>query len=208
MEHIKQINTFNRKGDIIPKILGVDIDGVQNDFVQGFFDVYQKYFPNKKVTPGADKWYFYDELDFGGEDARVFFKRTKAETWKYSKPFDGVSKAMRRIYQWCIDNDVILKIVTSQPTPEAQEGAIKWLKDNNIKYDEIVFAKSKNKFQHCDILIDDSHKVLNTRTGDKISIKVNRKWNTDVKSNFNVNELKYLPNSLLDEALELSYLVN
>jgi len=199
MKHIKEINALN---DVV---LGVDIDGVQNDFVQGFFDVYQKYFPDEKVTPVANKWYFYEDLNYNGEDPTKFFVRTKGETWLYSKPFDGVSKAMKRIYQWCKDNNITMKIVTSQPTDEAKTGAIKWLKDNNIEYDEIVFEKSGKKFQHCDILVDDSHKVLNAKPNNKVSIKVNRKWNTDIKSDINVNDLKYLTNSILDDALNLSH---
>jgi hypothetical protein len=49
--------------------------------------------------------------------------------------------------------------------------------------------------------------VLNTRTGDKISIKINQKWNKDIKSNFNADDLKFVSNSLLDEALELLHYV-
>jgi len=194
---------MNVKTNLNKTTLGVDIDGVQNNFVQGFFDVYQKHFPNKPIERIATRWQFYDDLDFDGENARVFFKRTKAETWNYSPPFDGVSKAMSRIYQWCKDNNITLKIITSQPTPEAKEGAIEWLKTAGVEYDEIKFTKGKLKFNFCDIMIDDSHKVLNFKPANKISIKINRKWNSDIESDFNFDELKYISNSDLDEALEL-----
>jgi len=35
---------MNVKTNLNKTTLGVDIDGVQNNFVQGFFDVYQKHF--------------------------------------------------------------------------------------------------------------------------------------------------------------------
>jgi len=205
MKHLKEIDAFEKWRNNKSIVLGIDIDGVQNNFTQGFYDVYQNYFPDKPVERVANRWQFYDDLDFDGEDARVFFKRTKSETWDYSKPFDGVSKAMKHIYQWCKNNNITLKIITSQPTPEAKEGAIEWLKSVGVQYDDIVFTKGRLKFDFCDIMIDDSHKVLNVKPENKVSIKINRNWNTDIESDFDFDELKYISNSDLDNALELLY---
>lgn len=206
MKNIVEANEFkrrSRKGDIIPVIFGVDIDGVQNDFVNGFFDVYQKYFPNKEFERDIDEWYFYQKVDLDGANPDDFFMKTKGETWQYSKPYPGVPETMRMIYEWCKDNDLILKIVTSQPTKEAQEGAIEWLAKYNIPYDDIVFTRSRSKFNHCDILIDDSHKVLNSKPDNKVSIKVRRKWNENVKSDFEIDGLNNITTQILDDSLQL-----
>jgi hypothetical protein len=171
MEHIKEFSIT------VNIVLGVDVDGVQNDFVNGYFDVYAKNFPDKKFDRNVDDWFFYEKVDLDGKDPLEYFLKTRAEGFEYSNPYDGAPEAMKRIYKWCKDNNIVLKIITNQPTQQAKENVIEWLKRYNIPYDDLIFAKERYKFDNCDILIDDSHLVINEKPNNKVSIKVNRGWN-------------------------------
>ena len=196
----KKIRRERRHENII---LGVDIDGVQNNFIDGFFDVYQKYFPDKEFNRDVVEWDFHLDLDLDGADPDEYFVNTKAEVFQYSEPYSGVLETMEKIYGWCVDNNITMKIVTSQPTEDSKQGAIEWLAKYNIPYDDIVFSRSSQKFEHCNILIDDSESVLNSKPENKVSIKVNRNWNKGVQSDFEVAELKEVTIQLLNESLDL-----
>jgi 5'(3')-deoxyribonucleotidase len=184
-------------------ILGVDVDGVLNNFTDAFFIVYKKYFPNKKISPIVDDWFFYKNFDYDGRDPNDWFLEKKAETFEYSKPYPGAIENLSKLYDYVKSLGGSLYIVTNQPTPESKIKGEEWLKKYDAKYDKLIFAPEKEKFNHCDILVDDSEHVLKYKPENKIGIKINHLYNKNVKSNFNVNMFYQISTSLISKAIKL-----
>jgi len=199
------IKKFEQFSHIEEMILGVDLDGVLNDFIEGFNVVYHKSFPDNYFVPSdeIDEWFWYQKLDYDGEAPDKWFFGHKAETWYYSKPYPGAIKTMRNLYEYTQDEGIILRIVTSQMTPEAEKASIKWLMKYGIKYDDISFTyRSKDKWDNADVLIDDSPSVLKAKPDNKVSIKVNMKYNIDVNSDFKISKIGLLSPELVHKAFK------
>jgi len=198
------IKTFEKFSQLEERVLGVDLDGVLNYFTESFNVIYKKYFPDNIIVPARniDEWYWYRGLEYDGENADDWFNKHKAETWEVSKPYDGVIEAMKDTYDYTQHNGILLRIVSNQPDENSKKEAVRWLNRYGIKYDDIAFVKrSKDKWDNADVMVDDSPSVLESKPSDKIGIKVIQKWNLHVRSDFNIADIRMLP-EIVDDAFE------
>ena len=96
-----------------------------------------------------------------------------------------------------------MKIVTNQPTPKSQEACAVWLDKYGFTYDDIVCPKRiKEKWEHCDVLVDDGPPVLDQKPEGKVSIKIAQKYNTRSKADFTINDITGLTPMLVAKAFE------
>jgi len=200
------IKTFEQFSEAEEKILGMDLDGVLNNFIGGFNAVYKKHFPDGSNVIDPDKvfdWNWWMEFNYGDQNPFEWFKNQKAETWLYSNPFRGAIETMKTIYTYTQNNGIILIVVTSQMTKEAEKMAVDWLRKHDIKYDDISFVyRSKDKWDHADVMVDDSPYVLNSKPKNRVSIKLNQNYNIGVKADFNVDSIRYLTPYIIKKAFE------
>jgi len=199
------IKKFEKYSEIEELVLGIDLDGVLNDFTEGFNIVYRKYFPYNYYVPTKEinDWTWYHGLDYNGEDPDKWFFDHKHEGWLVSEPYPGAIDTMKSIYRYTQNNGILLRIVSQQIGENAQRGAIDWMKKYGIKYDDIAFPKrSKEKWNNAHIMVDDSPHVLSYKPDDKVSIKVIQKWNRGIGADFQIRDITYLSPRLVEDAFE------
>jgi hypothetical protein len=197
------IKTFEKFSHLHEYVLGVDLDGVLSNFTKSYNIIYKRYFPNNKIVPwqNIDNWDWHFKLDFDGKKPFDWFLEHKAEMWTVATPYDGAIETMDRIYEYTQDNGILLRIVTSQLTREAEEASVKWLNKHHIKYDDIAFTyRSKEKWDNADVLVDDGPPILACKPDNKISIKIIQKYNDGVDGDYNISSIKLLSPELVNEA--------
>ena len=198
MKHIKLFENFE---DQIIRV-GIDIDGTINNMVDAYNAMYQRYFPKNKVYK-ADKWDWYQQMEYDGSDAKKWFNAHKAEVFDTCQPYPGAVEAISKIYDYVKSIGHDLNIVTNQPTAEAKAAAIVWLNKNGFQYDDVIFADpSQDKWNHTDIMVDDGLKVLKYKPSNKVSIKILQLWNENLPSDFTIDGITELTPELVDDAIE------
>ena len=199
---IKTFEKFSQE----ERILGVDLDGVLNNFTEGYNVVYKKHFPDYDIVPSekVDDWNWWIKYNYDEEKNKFkWFKDHKAETWHHSKPYPGAIESIKTIYQWTQKEGIILKIVTMQLKEDAEREAIKWLTKYGVEYDDISFAKrSSDKWDAADIMIDDGPSILECKPFDRVSIKVNQLYNIGIRADFNVDSMMDLTPYIVKKAFE------
>jgi len=181
------------------------VDGVLNNFCKGFNAVYKRYFPKNPTIPSddIDDWNFWQTYDYNGEDPGAWFFKTKHLGFRVSKPYLGAVETINIIHDYCKKNHIILKIVTNQTTKKSQEDCIIWLDKYGFTYDEIVFPRrTREKWENCDVLVDDGPPVLDQKPDNKVSIKVIQKYNLNSKGDFSINSISELTPALVEKAFE------
>jgi hypothetical protein len=199
------IKRFEKFSQTEEKVLGVDLDGVLNNFVEAFNIIYQEHFPDKYVIPTSqiDHFDWYYKLDFDGADPGKWMIDHKYETWYVSKPYPGTLETMDMIYEYTQKEGIMLRIVTSQITEEAKDEAVKWITKYGIQYDDIVFTdRSADKWDHAHVLLDDSPNVIKSKPSDRVVIKMNQDWNIGVRADFNINSIREFTPYIVRKAFE------
>jgi 5'(3')-deoxyribonucleotidase len=199
------IKTYEQFAHFEEKILGIDLDGVLNNFTESYNIVYKKYFPEYPVIPyeKINDWNYFTKYNYDGYDPYKWFNEHKAEAWLISTPYKGAIETMKNVYKYTQNNGIILRIVTSQPSEESKKEAVKWLTKHEIKYDDISFVwRSKDKWNNADVMVDDSPKVLESKPDDKISIKVMFDYNEDVYADFEISSFNILDADLIETSFE------
>lgn len=205
------LKTFERFSHLHERVLGVDLDGVLNNFAEGFNDIYLKCFPGRKVVPvnKIDDWYWYHSLEYNGQEPYEWMENHRYEMWKISKPYPGAVYAMKEIFKYTQDNGIMLRIVTCQPGQDAPRGAIDWLSKYGIRYDDIAFVpRSVDKWDQADVQVDDSPYVIRRKPHDKVSIKIIQKWNLSDDADFEISDIALLSPELVEEAFKKLYEIN
>jgi len=159
------------------KVVGVDIDGVLGDQVEGVL---------KRVNPGLSSPRCYEDVvDWDiqlGDSSFIpeIKKALKDQRYVLDMPVHAgatdMLEALRRNY--------FVRIITVRP-PEAISWTEQWLINNDLPYDELVPAEEAQKSRHdADVLIDDYPVNLEeylTNT-DGIAFLVDQPWNRDHSS--------------------------
>lgn len=184
--------------------IGVDLDGVINDFANAFNVIYNKYYPGYPTRTAYKYSWFYHYYYKPGIDPQKWMEQTKAETWHVSKPYPGAIKRLKELYAWCKINGYIMNIITVQPWLTAQRESLKWLKNYGVKYDEIYFPEdSRDKWDYVDIMIDDSPTVINAKPPEKVSIKVEQRWNGGTTGDLNIEDFSELNKLIIIKAINI-----
>jgi uncharacterized HAD superfamily protein len=199
------LKTFEKFNHLNEKVLGIDLDGVLNDFAESFNCVYSKCFPGNKFIPSnqVSDWYWYHSLDYNGMDPYKWIDDHRYEMWKNSKPYVGAVETMREVYEYTQNNGILVRIVTCQPGKNAQQGAMDWIRKYKIPYDDISFVpRSLDKWDQSDVQVDDAPHVLDSKPMDKVSIRVIQRWNLGNEGDFNISDITLLSPQLVEEAFE------
>lgn len=198
MRYIKYYETFANK-----VIIGIDIDGTINDFFNGYNLLYKRYFPDKEISNIADDWYWYQKMDYNGENGRKWFNEHKAEIFDISQPYTGAVQAIDNIYQFAKSYGFTLNIVTNQPTEDSKNAAEKWLQKWGFKYDNLIFSEtSRDKWKYADIMVDDADKVIGVKPLSKVSIKIEQPYNTNTEADFTIPNIRSLTIDIVKQAID------
>lgn len=197
MKYLKKFEMF--KDNII---IGIDIDGTINNFSEGFDIVYKRYFPDKELIINDD-WYWYQKLDYNGENPNKWFREKKSETFEYSKPYPGAVVTINNIYDFIKSQDYTMNLVTCQPKEDAKEAAKLWIEKYGFNFDDIIFVDaSKDKWKYVDIMVDDGPKVIGNKPLSKVSIKIDQLWNTEYDGDINLQNIKGLTIDVIKNAID------
>ena len=193
--------------------LGFDVDNCLRDFTEGVNQVFAKQFP-KFAYCLKDAWcwdwfYYYPwaeimrELNIQGNKdkfAEDWFVKNGAEVQKIGPAFKGAIETLKQFVEVFDRDDTEVAIVTMQRTPEMEVATEEWIRKQGLENITVKFAKTwEDKWNLCDILIDDSIDVLNTKPDNKVAIKVTCPWNKDINGFVNVNSFDQItPENILD----------
>lgn len=146
--------------------IGIDIDGVLTDIEKHICDYGTKFCYENNI-PINIKHIFYDEMktfNWNQEQAIKFWNEYLEDYVKNFKPRDCAVEVINKlkenneIYLITARNDYGLPMKDRNKMPEFTR---KWLEDNKIYYDKLVFKPDNEKLEYClennvEIMIEDS----------------------------------------------------
>lgn len=196
MLYIKRFESFNSK-----IIIGVDIDGTLYDFISSYNVLYKRYFPEKNINTDCT-WDWYKKMDYNGVDPKKWMELKKSEIFQISKPYANTAVTLNNIYDFIKSYGYDLYFITLQPNEDSKLESKKWLDNFGFKYDDIIYVDiSKDKWKFADILIDDSPLVLGSKPLNKISIKIEHDYNSEIDGDFNINNINNLNIDFIKKAI-------
>ena len=202
--------------------LGFDVDNCLRDFTEGVNQVFKKEFP-KYAYCLKDAWcwdwfYYYPWAEImrdlkqtgkNEEFAEDWFVKNGAEIQKVGPPFKGAIETLKKFITLFDRDDTEVAIVTMQRTPEMEVATEEWIRKQGLKDITVKFAKTwEDKWNLCDILVDDSLDVLNAKPEDKVAIKVSCPWNKDVNGFINVDRFEQITPENIMDSITLFKLIN
>lgn len=197
MKYLKLYETFKNKA-----IIGIDIDGTICNFSDAYNALYKRYFPDKEPLINND-WYWYQKMDYNGQNPDTWMREKKAEIFTIAQPYPDAVITINNIYDFIKTYGFTLNIVTLQQTEAAKIAAKKWIDDHGFKYDDIIFVNAaKDKWNHADIMVDDSEKVIGNKPLSKVSIKINQLWNHNTNGDIDISNIKGLTIDTIKHAID------
>ncbi len=192
-------------------ILGLDIDGCIRDFNQGYNETFSKHFPehSSKILEIPNMWncffnYGWDEIiskrksiskdlitkkEIEKESISWMMNEGSEQIFEHSPIYKGTKESVDLLKDFCENNNIRLKILSHQ-VGNGIKFTLRWLIKHQIFLKEYQFVENaKDKWNYCDVLIDDSPTVLKTKTKNKISIKVEHLYNQECQSNYSIKDL-------------------
>lgn len=159
--------------------IGIDIDGVLTDFEKFMIDYGSKFCFEEQIDLKIQGIY-YDEckiFNWTEEQSTKFWNKYLVKYIIESKPREFAKEIIDKLQK---EGNKIYLITARDETgmPKEYYGKMQdltnhWLKNNNIKYDKLIYAKDSEKLQQCienkvDIMIEDSPQNIQN-----ISSKIN-----------------------------------
>lgn len=171
--------------------IGIDIDGVLADLERYILDCGTKFNVEEGIKTKLKLNEYWESQKFGWTDEQEekFWNRYLE---KYVKEFPTRGYASEVIQKLKDEGNKIYIITARNESglpPESygkmQEMTKKWLVENNINYDEIIFAKDNEKLEQClknniDVMIEDSPTNINSICQKIPVIKYDCQYNKDV----------------------------
>lgn len=193
-------------------VIGIDIDGVLRNFVYQFNVQFKKDFPEyaSEITEITSWDWFYNYpwdkilMNIGYENpsredcinySKKWLEYRNVNILRNAPTYPGMIKALKTAI--AEHNDLKFKIITTQSSSFTLNITQSWLKEHDLGDIEFVGTTSfADKWNYCDLMVDDSPLVLNTKPEDKYSIKVCYVYNDGCDSNYWINDLSQLSNRL------------
>jgi len=172
-----------------PKIACVDIDGVLADYPLGFKTFIEAEMNTTLPDPESlDLYYEYGQI-IGHEKLRELKHQFRERGYKQLlNVCDGACDFLRRLRA----KDYIIILLTARPYHKYKRiwtDTIKWLEDNHLCYDHIIWAEDKNyealrQFPNMKFMVEDNHEFANKigKFGYK-SYLITRPWNKQWANN-------------------------
>ena len=146
--------------------IGIDIDGVLTDIEKYICDYGTKFCYENNIPINIEHIYYDERKLFGWdkEQDTKFWNDYLENYVKNSKPRDCTVEVINKlkehneIYLITARNDYGLPLEDREKMPEFTK---KWLEDNKIYYDKLVFKPDSEKLDYClengiDVMIEDS----------------------------------------------------
>lgn len=192
-------------------IIGLDVDGVIRDFHTGYNQAFIQHFPehSNKTIPKPDSWncffrYGWNEIlakkwnkevhninliDIEKESIYWMMNDAAKLIFEKSPIYPGTKNSVNLLKKFCEDNNFELTILSHQ-VGKGLGYTVNWLSKHGIYLNSYKFVKTaEDKWNHCDIMIDDAPKVLLSKPSDKVSIKIEHLYNQDCDSTFSIEDL-------------------
>jgi len=169
-------------------IIGLDIDGVLRDLSARFFEVYAH--KTGKIPPFTESkdiptYYFHGYFDEGEEIYKMWFERWAEEIYLSAYPLGNVSALVDK----CRKLGHRVYVVSNQPNLKCEQMTWKWLIDNEIYPNAIIFNYKKNT-TGIDILVDDAPHFLEMCAYSGIkTVAVDYPYNRHIKTDYRVSSL-------------------
>ena len=171
--------------------IGIDIDGVLTDLEKAIIDFGTKMSVEEKwpIKIDVSKYWEVEALEWTQEQADKFWNKYLVEYVVESKPrmfseeiIEMLKKEENNIYIITARNEYGMP---PEYYGKMQELTREWLKNQDIKYDKLIFARDSEKLHQCiennvDIMIEDSpSNIQNISTKIKV-IKFDCQYNKQV----------------------------
>mgnify|MGYP006935499014 CR=1 FL=1 len=190
--------------------IGIDLDGTVRDFISKLAEVYEKQMGKKPNLP-VTKYDFNTHFPFDGGDKEFnhfVYVENPLEIFGYAKEL--TPGAMNNVNLLC---DKLHKLghrvaIVSKQFGKAKSASLFFLSKTACQTNQVIFVQdSTKKWEHVDIMIDDSPKVLNSKPSGKVSVKFHHEYNKDIKSDFVINDIKeLLDDEFLNKILTNDYI--
>ena len=172
--------------------IGIDIDGVLTD-LESFMRNYGTKFCVEENHPIQISELNYNEKEtfkWTAEQAEKFWNKYLVQYVVEGKPRECAQEVLKQLQE----NGNKIYLITARNEyglpPEyygkMQELTKKWLKENNIKYNKLVFAEDSEKLSQCienkiDIMIEDSPQNILNISKQVLVIKYQNQYNEKIK---------------------------
>jgi len=144
----------------------LDVDEVLRKTSNSILTIYNRENPENKVRFNDIKTWGIGNHFPNIESEEAFFRKHAKEIFLYSGAYE-------RATEFNDSDDYI--IIASAQLPGLEKYTEQWLKNNKIRYDELVFTYNKSELG--DVLLDDSTHNLKSFKG--VAICMDRPWNKD-----------------------------
>lgn len=171
--------------------IGVDIDGVLLDLEKFALDYGTKFCveENLEIKINVKEYYEAPKFNWTEEQENKFWNRYIIKYFAESKPRKFVTQIIKKLRE---ERNKIY-IITARneeglPKEEygkSQEITKKWLKENNIEYDKLIFVTDAEKLEQCiendvEIMIEDSPTNIKNISTQIPVIKFNCGYNENI----------------------------
>lgn len=154
--------------------VGVDLDGVVANFVEGFRSKLSAYGYPVTTLPDPDRWEMWECWGMTREQWTALFDKAAAEgLFHQLHAYDGAVEGLKQLK----DSGHSIHVITHRAQPHAQTSTVGWLGALGIPYDSLTFTKDKSSYP-VDVMIEDN--VENARAVEAAGVPcvlMTRKWN-------------------------------
>lgn len=180
------------------KVIGFALDGVLRDISRSLDSVYKKCFPNRAVKLPVSPFNILDSYHFESQEEFAEFLTTEAPT-VFGRAEEVYSGVMHEFNKLC----VTLKkagykpVLISKEVGKTKPGTMFFLSYTGCEIENIRFVSKLEEFwEGVDILVTANPEVIALRPPRKRVVKLQRKYNREVKHVRRILNIKELPKLL------------
>ena len=141
-------------------IIGIDIDGVIRDAVEGVRQAASLRYPTENIPPKGDldTWYWADAYPFIKDFNKFVYEDAVDDIfWHYPPPMTGALEGVKALQKM---DHVEVRLITSQ-RGSSIDATFHWLADYKVRPDGIIHANSGQKADaQYHILLEDRPQTL------------------------------------------------
>lgn len=189
-------------------VIGVTINGVIRDFIGKFEMVYKKYQDTDPIKP-IDSFNLLEHFPFSGGTTELntfMYKDSSLELFGHANELHfNVVNCLNQLQDYTSTKDDVELVLISRENLNSKPSTLFFLSKTSCKIDNIKFVREyEDKWDYVDVLVTANPICLNNKPEDKISVKVNTEYNLNIKSDFEIDNLK----DLLDDKTMLEKIIN
>jgi hypothetical protein len=179
------------------KKIAIDLNDVIRDFYDRFHSIYCSYnminpddFEKPILLQDTNLLEYYDRFNTKIDLFKFLFDEASLEIFGHGDLIEKtIVGALKTFHIEMVDEEYDLYI-TSREYGNSVGATYYFLGRNNIPINKVIFEKNYDElWQHFDVIITANTTVLNTKPNDKISVKINKSYNVDVKADYDFDSL-------------------